>query len=140
MHDNGDNQPSVEPCTNRVQLEPDLFFCRHPRVHAEQHGNLVQLHVECKDCRFRDKPCKPCRPMPVEPPSLLRKLLNVTVAVVKHAASGFKQREPAEIERIQAICHACEWWKAGACQHKLCGCSTRRKTPWATERCPVGKW
>lgn len=73
-------------------------------------------------------------------PGMPRRILNFGKAVVRHVAAGLPHREPAEIERITAICRGCEHFRITENACAKCGCGIANKIPWARERCPVGKW
>jgi hypothetical protein len=80
-------------------------------------------------------------------PSLARKAVNFSGAVVKHVANGGRQCTDEEIAARYAKCEACAKWRRGDhCTHPSCGCpvSPKRKLVsklcWASESCPIGEW
>lgn len=84
----------------------------------------------------------------LEFPPLREQAWNLAKAAgrrAKASVEGKRVEAPAEIvEQRKAICASCEYLKfhekrkADCCVH--CGCPYERKTTWATERCPIGKW
>lgn len=79
--------------------------------------------------------------------------LGITTNNIKHyaralarwTAAGMPTREQAEVERLEAVCRACEHYRKGRCTK--CGCCVsksraawRNKIKMATENCPVEKW
>ena len=78
----------------------------------------------------------------METPTLTTMAKTFATESVKHAASGFKNRPPEEIERIGAICMSCEhiFHDEVGMRCRKCGCIMSIKIKWATTRCPVGKW
>lgn len=76
---------------------------------------------------------------PIEPPSLGRKLLNLGVAAVKHAASGLaRANDQALAERLEACANCTQLAEDDSCLR--CGCPVKVKATWASESCPEGKW
>jgi hypothetical protein len=59
--------------------------------------------------------------------------------------AGFPSRKQAEVERLETICRACEYYRKGRCAK--CGCCVNKsrvavlnKIKMATESCPIEKW
>jgi hypothetical protein len=77
---------------------------------------------------------------PVPPlPSLPRQVAGAAVAVVRHAAGGFRQASPEVVAARLAVCQGCDRLRPdGKCA--ACGCGVGAKAAWAMERCPLGKW
>jgi hypothetical protein len=77
---------------------------------------------------------------PVPPlPSLPRQVASAAVAVVRHAAGGFRQASPEVVAARLAVCQGCDRLRPdGKCA--ACGCGVGAKAAWAMERCPLGKW
>ena len=76
-------------------------------------------------------------------PSKLRQATSFTQAVIKHAASGFKESSHETIGQRQFMWALCEHLKGDRC--RLCGCKVigkgrMVKTRWASEACPDGRW
>ena len=66
-------------------------------------------------------------------------------AIKRWRAAGCPARNDAEVEKMLAICKACEHYDKGNCSQ--CGCrvndsrwSLTNKIRMATENCPAGKW
>lgn len=82
--------------------------------------------------------------IPVEPPSLMQKVLNFTKAATKHAMAGNPKCTDEQIHHRYNICKQCEFFKNNTCTK--CGCNLVRekiymnKLAWADQSCPVGKW
>ena len=113
---------------------------------------------KCAQCQYEHpKPLKelPFRPHCPNSPDLqpAAERLGISLADMGHyahalarwTAAGFPTRDQAEVERIEAICVACEHYRNGRC--KKCGCCVNKsrmavlnKIKMATESCPVGKW
>ncbi|MCS7226534.1 MAG: hypothetical protein NZ821_06025, partial [Gloeomargarita sp. SKYB31] len=71
--------------------------------------------------------------------------MNYSQALLRWFAAGRPTRPPEEIQRILAICQACEFYRDGHCT--VCGCRVtgdeqawKNKIAMATETCPKGKW
>lgn len=77
-------------------------------------------------------------------PSLLRKVANLTGAVVHHVATGAHRVDEATHEMRLAKCQACPggFWRSSdeTCQHPTCGCFMQIKAYMAEKRCPLGEW
>lgn len=80
-------------------------------------------------------------------PSIARKVINFSVAAVRHWYSGLGTRTDSEIERILDICHTCPSGRFNGqyCEHDQCGCKLSRKKyfskiAWADQHCPDGHW
>jgi hypothetical protein len=76
-------------------------------------------------------------------PGAIRKAVNLAKAVKQSAKRKLPGKVPAEIraERLE-ICRGCPLYNRakGWCKHPSCGCVMSRKTWWASQSCPVGKW
>jgi len=112
--------------------------------------------LSCRNCgwvkppRIQGWPHRNCPNSPDLSPAAER--LGVSLSDVRHYAgalakwtkAGFPTREQAEVERIEAICKACDKYADGRC--KQCGCRVNtgpavvNKIKMATENCPLGKW
>jgi hypothetical protein len=82
-----------------------------------------------------------------QPPCLLKKVWNFTLASAKHAVDGFRIVTRDELENRLAICEQCPLLVNQVCTHKDCGCGIRgdrgtfwSKLAWRSETCPDGKW
>ncbi len=77
-------------------------------------------------------------------PSLFRKAMNFTGAVVRHVASGSVQASAEKAARRIAVCdsNACGLFNAEkrVCRHSKCGCFVDTKAAWEEQTCPVGLW
>lgn len=119
---------------------------------AERDGLHAGVSFRCDTCGWhgvvRAWPlrCR-CGATYAEPsqPSLLQQAGSYVAAVTGWVASGSPLRSQEEVDRLLAICQACEHYRAGVCV--LCGCTVdRRRSGWrnklamATESCPAGKW
>lgn len=73
-------------------------------------------------------------------PTLLQKAATFTRAAVRHAAAGFPTVPPEVQAARLAICETCPAYRPddGTCGR--CGCKLRKKSAWALEHCPLGKW
>lgn len=75
----------------------------------------------------------------IKSPSLLKKAVKFTWAIVKHMATGLaKVTDEAYEERLK-ICAGCDKLTA-ARDCSLCGCPVDLKASWQSESCPAGKW
>jgi|SRR5579863_1332155 len=91
-------------------------------------------------------PARP--PVPAgPPPSTRQKILNFSLALVKHVADLGRVRSADEVQQIyETHCTGCEFLVNGHCTHVKCGCAVAReekffnKLSWRSEHCPVGKW
>lgn len=86
-------------------------------------------------------------PGTAESPSLLTRAANLTGAIARHTANGFKTRTEDEAAAILSICKACEHYDSEKEACRKCGCkATARglvdKIRWASEHCPLKppKW
>lgn len=81
---------------------------------------------------------------PLQPPSLMEKVLNFTKSATKHALAGSPKCTDEQIHYRYNICTQCEFFKNNTCTK--CGCNLVRekiymnKLAWADQSCPVGKW
>lgn len=82
-----------------------------------------------------------------ERPSTAEKIVNFSVASVRHFFSGFGTRSDEEIERILDICHTCPsgFFNGSYCESLKCGCFLNKKKhfskiAWESEHCPEGHW
>ena len=76
----------------------------------------------------------------IKQPTLIRKAASATVAIVKHAASGFQAAsDEMQAERL-LICEECPLLdrKRNVCIS--CGCPIKKKTRMQSQKCPKGKW
>ncbi|HOM19215.1 MAG TPA: hypothetical protein PLQ00_17930, partial [Thermoguttaceae bacterium] len=99
----------------------------------------------CLNPRPQPRPIHQDQSAPAGPPGMFRQAVNYSKAVLHWFAAGRPTRPPEEIERILAICQACQYYKDGQCH--VCGCRVtgdpaawRNKIAMATETCPKGKW
>lgn len=102
----------------------------------------------CKICGRRVKnygstPAAACRPLPPLP----ARVRHYAAAVVNYAVGGFQSRTEAEVERLLAICRACDRFNERRQSCSLCGCrchsgggALTNKLKMATERCPINRW
>ena len=58
----------------------------------------------------------------------------------KHIKAGAPKRSDEEVNRIKAICEACDELNPQSKRCYLCGCKMDRKIPWATAHCRIEKW
>jgi hypothetical protein len=72
-----------------------------------------------------------------ELPSLWRKAMNYSKAMLRHAAAGKPLVTDAVLEKRQAECAVCEYRALDACA--ACGCPLEAKLPLATEKCGLVK-
>lgn len=79
-------------------------------------------------------------------PSLFRKAVNFSKALVNHLAAGRPQTTDLEAAARQSICENCTGpggfyiAETDTCTHPSCGCKIRRKSRWKDQKCPMGKW
>ncbi len=86
-------------------------------------------------------------------PSPARKLLNFSLAAIRHIVEGMPTCTQQEIDERLAACQACDLYipnrenpEVGVCSHKHCGCAVMReakfvsKLAWRDQKCPLGKW
>ena len=72
--------------------------------------------------------------------NIVKKAWNLTKAITKYAAYGFKT-VPVDVYTDRMVeCNKCEHLvkDRGACG--LCGCDISVKGQWSTEECPDGRW
>jgi hypothetical protein len=80
------------------------------------------------------------------PPSLTKRAINFTSALVSHVARGMPSASQEEIDRRLAICQVCPLFDGAICRHADCGCRISQsqkffnKLAWADQDCPIGKW
>lgn len=107
---------------------PDKKLCEALGWHC--HGRCYELYTTRLDYRQR---------IDNEAPSLLKKAVNFTWAIVKHMATGLaKVTDEAYEERLKT-CASCDKLTA-ARDCSLCGCPVDLKASWQSESCPAGKW
>jgi hypothetical protein len=126
-------------------VDENGYCSRHQKVHF---GRL--LEVSQMDNEFGEKH-RQLWDRQMEQPSLLKKAVNFSRAVVRHAISGGATVNDANYEARLAVCAACEEYcdksvEGWRCLHPDCGCrlhegeSMPGKARWATQDCPVKKW
>ena len=77
---------------------------------------------------------------------MAQKVMNFGKALVQHTLAGLPASTQEEALRRQAICASCigedGWYDAekDMCTHPKCGCKIKRKSRWAKQECPLGKW
>jgi len=78
----------------------------------------------------------------METPPLTTMAATLAIETVKHAASGFKNRPPEEIDRITKLCKFCShvFYDGLDMRCSKCGCKMNIKIKWATTKCPIRKW
>ena len=71
-----------------------------------------------------------------------KKAVRVTNAVIRHAASGFKNVSEEQFQDRLTICRSCEFLDPAPmqCKNKGCGCFLNVKARMETMHCPIGKW
>ena len=73
------------------------------------------------------------------PPTLLAKVGNFTVHLVRHVAAGLPRADAETLARRLALCGECDLrTPSGVCS--VCGCLLSIKASWADQKCPLGKW
>lgn len=82
-----------------------------------------------------------------QPPGLVRQAVHYTIALGKWVIHGMPTRPIAEIERILAVCQACDRYNSATQRCRYCGCKANdagqawvNKIAMATEKCPLRKW
>lgn len=71
---------------------------------------------------------------------MLAEITNFAKALIKYAYLGYpKVNADVQLRRL-SICEACPIHMSGICTHVDCGCPVSKKSLWATEDCPVGRW
>ena len=73
-------------------------------------------------------------------PSIWRRLLTFTRALLQHVRGGLRKVSTEEKARRLAICTTgpCSEYDNGTC--KKCGCNLSIKASWKSEQCPLNKW
>ena len=107
----------------------------------------IEYPLTCRCGTRYDSQSDPGTPLSGSP-GIARRLRNYTTALAQWAAQGCPVREPDEVERLRAICRACDWYnpEEKTCSHLKCGCAVGEpgalgdKLKWSTESCPIGKW
>ena len=102
---------------------------------------LSRIVGECPRCRNKNEPTPP------------RKLLNFSLASIKHVAAGAPTCTQEQIDERIVVCYACPLYvptkdnpEVGHCSHEKCGCTVTReqkfisKLAWRDQECPLGKW
>lgn len=83
-------------------------------------------------------------PLDESDPSMFRKAINYTGAVVRHVASGSVKSTEAEAKRRVSVCESntCGLFNAEkrVCRHAACGCYIDTKATWQEQTCPLGLW
>jgi hypothetical protein len=82
-----------------------------------------------------------------EAPSLAKRIVNFSVASIRHFFSGEGTRTDEQIETILDICHTCPsgLFNGAYCESLKCGCFLNKKKhfskiAWKSEHCPEGHW
>jgi len=65
---------------------------------------------------------------------------SLAKAAGKQILAGNPKRSEDEIKRIMAICKSCEFYVSDTRRCLKCGCYMRKKIPWETTHCMIGKW
>lgn len=77
-------------------------------------------------------------------PSIIRKAINFSVALVQHVADGLIHTPKEIYEERLNICRGCPFRDPESnlliCTHEDCGCYIETKVTWASEECPIGLW
>ncbi len=75
-----------------------------------------------------------------QPPGTIRKAMNFTKALAKHAKNGARLVKDSVFELRMAECLTCPERTGDVCSK--CGCPVEAKTSWASEKCPLAepKW
>lgn len=135
----------VPKCEWRTAMPAQgVFHCAHQRVVATP-GNFISARV-CKDCQRYCEPNPNPRPLPEINPTFWRRAKNYTAAGIQHLLAGKKEAPEGVPEKRESICKGgCPYWNGKSCEHKACGCGSRKngmqeKWRWADSSCPVGKW
>ena len=101
----------------------------------------VQVCIRCK----RELPARIPNPLigcrAHSKPGIITRGANFSRATAKWTAAGRPTRPPSEVERIFAICKACDHYDPSTSTCDLCGCPVKRqglrnKIRMATEGCP----
>ena len=72
-------------------------------------------------------------------PGVATMAVGLAKETVKYVKEGRPKKSDDEIERIRAICEACnDFSETRRCYH--CGCRMDIKMTWATTKCPLKKW
>lgn len=116
-----------------------------------QHDGSIQCPA-CGATRPAGRPapnrnCPASTTRTATPPTILTRARNWRDSIKRWKAAGKPVRSEADVERIAAICQACDQYDAKWKQCGLCGCFCRskgraefNKPTMATEACPIGKW
>ncbi len=73
-------------------------------------------------------------------PSIIRKIYNYIIALVKRSASGYENTSQRVYWKRISICNYCEHLDKQHMECTVCGCPVLTKTKWASESCPINKW
>jgi hypothetical protein len=81
-------------------------------------------------------------------PTLLKKAVNFSNAVIKHVSDGFERLSEDQYLVRLSVCEgddskpACAVYNSEKtqCRDWSCGCSIKKKAYWRSEDCPRGLW
>ena len=73
-------------------------------------------------------------------PSMVNMAGTFAKSTVKQVVAGNPKRSDEETARIILICESCEHYNKKTMRCYKCGCRMKRKIPWLTTNCPIGKW
>ena len=80
-------------------------------------------------------------------PTISKKILNFTKAVISHTAKGIPTCSDEQIkERLRVCQDDCPFYTGITCSHIRCGCKLvnkkkfLNKLAWADQECPDGRW
>ncbi len=118
----------VPDCNFRIKSEvEDKCLCSHGKY---SYKGLFNKDF-CKTCPIANK---------TSGPTLAEKIINLTVAGLKHVANGLKNVSDEEKAKIMEICSGCEVLNKNDNSCGNCGCFVSVKAAWESEKCPLGKW
>lgn len=132
--------------------DPKLKVCRFCCLEVRSNYPPHKINSPCKNNQEHDAICADGL-LEVEPPTIMQRLANFTVAAISHVANGMPTCDQQEIDARLAICRQCRFFKEsdtnkelGVCCHKDCGCNAGRdvrflnKLAWKDQKCPLDKW
>lgn len=116
----------------------------------EQNGKWICTKCGSVVSRKLNQNCK-IKPATRGEPPLVNKLINFSIATIKHIANGMPTCTQEEIDERLVICKQCPLYKAytehtGVCTHENCGCNIKdmqtflNKLAWKDQKCPENKW
>ena len=70
----------------------------------------------------------------------IKKLSNITKAVIKHTLSGFEKSDDLIYANRILTCLCCNRFDEVEDECLECGCPIKDKANWFSEECPLNKW